>query len=84
MKTLTIWLAKKYALSLVRDAVAAKADTVALWATRVGKWIERIGAVAEYLRGLASKLSDGVLTEDEATAALAEANALAKLLTQEA
>ena len=84
MKTLAIWFCKRYALSLIQDAVKAKADTVALWATRIGVWIERIGLVVKYLAGLSDKLADGELTKEEAENALAEAKALAEQLTQEA
>lgn len=84
MKTLAIWFAKRYALSLVQDMVKAKSKDVALWATRIGTWIERIGVVVRYLASLSDKLADGELTKDEAEAALAEAKALAEQLTQEA
>ena len=84
MKTLAIWFAKRYALSLIQDAVRAKSDTVAVWATRIGTWIERFGLVVRYLASLSDKLADGELTKDEAEAALNEAKALAEQLTQEA
>ena len=83
MKTLAIWFCKRYALSLVQDAVRAKSNEVATWATRIGQWIERFGLVVKYLASLSAKLADGELTKDEAEAALAEANELAKQLTEE-
>lgn len=82
MKTLAIWFAKRYALSLVQDMVKAKSADVAKWAARIGVWIERFGLVVKYLAGLSDKLSDGELTDAEAKAALDEANALAKQLTE--
>ena len=81
MKTLAIWFGKKYALSLIQDAVSAKKDKVAKWATRIGVWIERIGYVAKFLGSLAEKLSDGEITSAEATAAIAEAKQLAEQVT---
>ena len=84
MKTLAIWFCKRYALSLVQDAVAAKSADVGKWATRIGQWIERFGLVVKYLASLSDKLADGELTKDEAENALKEANELAKQLTQEA
>ncbi len=81
MKTLAIWFGKKYALSLVQDAVSAKKDKVAKWATRIGVWIERIGYVAKFLGSLAEKLSDGEITNDEAQSAIAEAKLLAEQVT---
>ena len=82
MKTLAIWFARRYALSLVQDMVKAKSADVAKWAARIGVWIERFGLVAKYLATLSDRLADGELTDAEAKAALDEANALAKQLTE--
>ena len=81
MKTLAIWFGKKYALSLIQDAVSAKKEKVAKWATRIGVWIERIGYVAKFLGSLAEKLSDGEITSTEADAAISEAKQLAEQVT---
>ena len=81
MKTLAIWFGKKYALSLIQDAVSAKKEKVAKWATRIGVWIERIGYVAMFLGSLAEKLSDGEITSAEASAAITEAKQLAEQVT---
>ena len=81
MKTLAIWFGKKYALSLIQDAVSAKKEKVAKWATRIGVWIERIGYVAKFLGALADRLSDGVLTVGEADATITEAKQLAEQVT---
>lgn len=81
MKTLAIWFGKKYALSLIQDAVSAKKDKVAKWAKRIAVWIERIGLVAKYLGALADRLSDGALTADEATSSVSEAKQLAEQVT---
>ncbi len=81
MKTLAIWFGKKYALSLIQDAVSAKKDKVAKWAVRIGVWIERIGYVAKFLGSLAEKLSDGEITSAEADAAISEAKQLAEQVT---
>lgn len=81
MKTLAIWFGKKYALSLVQDAVSAKKDKVAKWAQRIAVWIERIGLVAKFLGSLADRLSDGVLTEAEAEMSVKEAKLLAEQVT---
>lgn len=81
MKTLAIWFGKKYALSLIQDAVSSKRDKVAKWATRIGVWIERIGYVAKFLGSLADKLSDGEITSDEANDAIKEAKLLAEQVT---
>ena len=81
MKTLAIWFGKKYALSLIQDAVSAKKDKVAKWATRIGVWIERIGYVAKFLGALAERLSDGEITSAEATDTISEAKQLAEQVT---
>jgi len=81
MKTLAIWFGKKYALSLIQDAVHEKKDKVAKWATRIGVWIERIGYVAKFLGSLADKLADGEITSNEANEAIAEAKQLAEQVT---
>ena len=81
MKTLAIWFGKKYALSLVQDAVSAKKDKVAKWSQRIAVWIERIGLVAKFLGALADRLSDGVLTEVEAEMSVKEAKQLAEQVT---
>ena len=83
MKTLAVWFAKRYALSLVQDMVKAKRGDVETWATRIGVWIERFGLVVKYLASLCDKLSDGELTDEEGKAALAEAKALAEQLTSD-
>ena len=82
MKTLAIWFAKRYALSLVQDMVKAKSADVAKWAAHIGVWIERFGLVAKYLATLSDRLADGELTDAEAQAALDEANILVKQLTE--
>lgn len=81
MKTLAIWFGKKYALSLIQDAVSAKKDKVAKWSQRIAVWIERIGYVAKFLGALADRLSDGVLTEAEAEMSVKEAKQLAEKVT---
>ena len=81
MKTLAIWFGKKYAISLIQDAVSAKKDKVAKWAVRIGVWIERIGYVAKFLGSLAEKLSDGEITSAEADSAIKEAKQLAEQVT---
>ncbi|MBR4615342.1 MAG: hypothetical protein IKO55_07025 [Kiritimatiellae bacterium] len=83
MRSLAIWFAKRYALSLVQDAVKAKSGDVAKWATRIAVWIERMGLVVRFLASLADKLADGELTSEEGKAAVAEANALAIEFTKE-
>ena len=81
MKTLAIWFGKKYALSLVQDAVSAKKDKVAEWSKRIGVWIERVGYVVKFLGSLADRLADGVVTAEEADDTINEAKLLAEKVT---
>jgi hypothetical protein len=81
MKQLAIWFGKRYALSVVRDMVAAKSGAVAKWSARVAVWAERAGLAVQFLQGVADRLADGELSEREAADTLQAAEALARQIT---
>lgn len=77
MKTVAIYLAKKYAIGFVRSAVTAKKDKVSYWAKKVQTAAVKAEAVLMFLKVLAARLADGELTQEEASATVDEAKALA-------
>lgn len=81
MKTLAIYLAKKYALSAVKDAIRAHGTDVAKWASRIGVWLGKLRVATAYLERLAERLNDGELDDAEADSTIKEAEVLAKEIT---
>ena len=77
MKTLAVWLVKKYAVAAVQDAVKAKKPEVAEWATKIGGWIIKVNRLLAFLNALAGRLSDGELTDQEAADTIKEAKNIA-------
>lgn len=74
MKTLVIWLVKKYALSAIKDVVAANKDKVSYYSDKLSFWIGKVKEALSFLEALASRLADGELTDDEATATIDDAS----------
>ena len=77
LKSLAIYLAKKYAVSAVQDAVAAKKPQVAEWATKISGYIVKVNRVLSFLIDLSRRLEDGELTDQEAADTIAEAKDIA-------
>ena len=77
MKTMAIYLAKKYAIGFVRSAVTAKKDKVSYWAKKVQTAAVKAEAVLAFLKALAARLADGELAAEEASVTIDEAKALA-------
>lgn len=77
LKSLAIYLVKKYAVSAVQDAVKAKKPEVAEWATKIGGWIVKVNRLLAFLNALAGRLSDGELTDQEAAETISEAKDIA-------
>ena len=65
MKTLAVWLAKKYALSAIEDATRAKKDKIASAVAKVTKWMNAVDELGKFLSCLRTKLQDGVLEKAE-------------------
>lgn len=82
LKSLAIYLAKKYAVAAVQDAVKAKKPQVAEWATRISGYIVKVNRVLSFLNALAGRLSDGELTDQEAADTIAEAKDIAEEITK--
>jgi hypothetical protein len=82
MKKLVTYLAKRYALAAVKDAVAAHGPEVSAWAARVGGWLARARLVVAFLERLADRLGDGALTDAEAGAIVNESVLLAQEVTR--
>jgi hypothetical protein len=76
MKSLVIWLVKKYALSAIKDAVSANKDKVAKYATATQIWLIRLDNITGLLNSLVMRLKDGELTDEEAEEVINEANAI--------
>lgn len=77
LKSLVIYLVKKYAVSAVQDAVAAKKPQVAEWATRISGYIVKINRLLAFLIALSRRLEDGELTDQEAADTIKEAKDIA-------
>lgn len=74
MKSLVIWLVKKYALSAIKDAVSANKEKVAKYATASQIWLIRLERTTGLLKSLVVRLKDGELTDEEAEEIIAETN----------
>lgn len=77
LKSLAIYLAKKYAVAAVQDAVAAKKPQVAEWATRISGYIVKVNRLLAFLIALSRRLEDGELTDQEAADTIKEAKDIA-------
>ena len=77
LKSLVIYLVKKYAVSAVQDAVAAKKPQVAEWATRISGYIVKINRLLAFLIALSRRLEDGELSDQEAADTIKEAKDIA-------
>ena len=82
LKSVAIWLVKKYAVSAIQDAVAAKSPEVATWSKRISGYITKVHRVLAFLNDLAGRLSDGELSKQEAQDTIAEAKDIAEELTK--
>ena len=67
MKKLVTYLAKRYALAAIKDAVAAHGPDVSVWAARVAGWLARARLVVAFLERLADRLRDGALSDRRPT-----------------
>lgn len=76
MKSLVIWLVKKYALSAIKDTVSANKDNVAKYATAAQVWLNRLNWITGFLNSLVDRLKDGELTDEEAEAVIIETTAI--------
>lgn len=82
IKSLVVKLAKKYAISAVKDAIGARKDEVGFWAKKVGTWLVKLNCVTGFLTSLANKLEDGVLDDVDVEECLKEVDALAKKVVE--
>lgn len=76
MKSLVIWLVKKYALSAIKDAVSANKEKVAKYASASQVWLNRLDRTTGLLKSLVVHLKDGELTDEEAEEIITETNAI--------
>ena len=83
MKTIALYLAKKYALDALEKVTDANADKIAATTLKVSRWIAALESVTAFLRKLAAKLTDGVLTAEESEATMDDATALADEIKKE-
>ena len=82
MKKIVTYLAKRYALAAIKDAVAAHGPDVSVWAARVAGWLARARLVVAFLERLADRLRDGALTDEEADKTISESVLLAQEVTR--
>jgi len=82
LKSLAIYLAKKYAVAAIQDAVAAKKPEVSAIALKVSAYAQKAASVVGFLNALALRLSDGELTDQEAADTIAEAKDIAESITK--
>lgn len=82
LKSLAIYLAKKYAVAAVQDAVSAKKPEVSAIALKVSAYAQKAASIVAFLNALALRLADGELTDQEAADTIAEAKELAETVTK--
>ena len=82
LKSLAIYLAKKYAIAAIQDAVKAKKPEVASIAVKVSAYAQKAASVVAFLNALAHRLADGELTDQEAADTICEAKDLAESITK--
>lgn len=82
LKSLAIYLVKKYAVAAVKDAVSAKKPEVASVAAKVAVYAQKAVSIVTFLNVLAQRLADGELTDQEAADTIAEAKDLAEYFTK--
>ena len=78
MKTLAIYLAKRYALDALEKITETNKEKIASASAKVTKWIAALKGVTEFLDKLNARLADGVLTTEEASETMAGAESLAE------
>ena len=81
MKWLINWGVKKYAVNIVNDALAKYNVNVDRARAIVATYANKLRLLLDFLDRLDKKLADGMLTEDEADALIADAKEIGTALT---
>ena len=82
MNWLVKWGVKKYILNIVNDALKTHETSITRSREIVMKANEKVKAVSRFLDSLLVKLADNTVTDEEADAAIEDAQRLAEELTR--
>lgn len=72
MKSLVMWLVKKYAISAINEALEHNKDNVSKANETFEKWVIRLEVIIEQLKKIMFRLSDSNITKDEVDASIEE------------
>lgn len=65
MKTLIIYLGKKYIISALNDVLEKYKDNVGVTCEIISTWIRRLQIIVEELKMILARVSDGKIEDDE-------------------
>lgn len=65
MKTLIIYLAKKYLISALNDLLEKYKDNVSVICETLEFWIKRLQIIIEEMKKILARVSDGKIENDE-------------------
>lgn len=78
MKSLIIWLGKKYIISGVNDILESKKNDVATLCQTIEVWIKRLQIFIEELKRIMERLSDANVSDDDIKASVKEIEQIVK------
>lgn len=65
MKSLIIYLGKKYIIASINDILEKYKDNVGMISEVITLWIKRLQIIIEELKNILSRISDGKIEDDE-------------------
>lgn len=78
MKSLIIYLAKKYVISAINDILEKYKDDVAKVSQTIDIWIERLNKIISQLKAINDRVADGKIDDDEISSSIDEIEKLVK------
>ena len=72
MKSLIIYLGKKYVISAINDTLEKYKDNVSEISGKLELWIKRLQIIIEELKNILSRISDGKIEDKEVKEAVKE------------
>lgn len=78
MKSLIIWLGKKYIISGVNDILESKKNDVVVLCQTIELWIKRLQIFIEELKRIMERLSDANVSDDDIKESVKEIEQIVK------
>lgn len=78
MKSLIIYLAKKYIISAINDILEKYKDDVYTLNQKIEIWIKRLQIIVEQLKLIMARISDGKIESEEVDASVEEVEKIIK------